>query len=276
MATDLFSVNNNKDVSLLDNDKNNNGPQQKKMRLDLHKNDTLLHHIMSKESANKIVQFAVNKIVICIFMTLNISVFVSDVVSLFIEGNVWFLTSNHWVMFLSIILFQIPMSGYSILLLLSSNCKSCKLLIRSFEFCFKIFYGVQYLFLSLVLITINSGFSSTLEAVSWFFNSGTTLLVVITISAMDGIYLPIVTKRIIISTFTAIFTVFTIYFSIFGMEIYTKNSINIYQHEIPLASIAFSTYKTLVIFFIKQTVSSMIYKEKATVIKQSLYITWSD
>lgn len=106
------------------------------------------------------------------------------------------------------------------------------------------------------------------------FNALTSLLITVFVSVMDGLYVEIWVKRMIIISFTVVWILGSVYYDVYGPDIFANQSIMVSGYEVPLLSLSNSYSRTVTLFFVKQSVSMLVNRHKATVIKKPLMIHW--
>ena len=111
---------------------------------------------------------------------------------------------------------------------------------------------------------------TNLSIFNFFLNQLLVFLVVFVICSMDGIFLDLWIKRVMLILFTMNFSIAAIYPFFYGENVI----INILGYECVVSSWVYSTQRTLAIFFLKQTYSSIRSANISTIIRGNIVIKW--
>ena len=162
-------------------------------------------------------------------------------------------------------------------LVLLINVKALKLLSKTFLFWFKLIYFVEWFVPLQILKHINH--SEYNSYATYIMSEALTVIgvvmVIILVSSMDGLYLHIWSKRIILLSVSFSFMVGFIAYFLYGEVYYPNTSVTVFGYDLHLLGWMRSAVQTLLIFFVKQTVSFWRNPAKATVIENSTFIVWS-
>ena len=222
--------------------------------------DTYLNHIFGLNIGPKIQQIIYNKLL----MTIHAILLMYTIISIFFVDK----TQLNGIIFCILDLWFII---NLLILIMTVNKIAFELINKSFEFWFKILYAILG-----SIATLYSRYFT--ENLSWFFVSMMTSLAeifaVTLFSMIDGLQWSLKSK-------TIIGILFTIYYIIWAIldELYLPTARSVVipisnDIAIEMASIAASAYRVLAIFICKQTIKSMLRKDRATIINYSPFIKW--
>eukprot|EP01084_Bolivina_argentea_P178775 309008_1 len=230
------------------------------------KNNTFLKSVWGETKAQKITEIIYSK------YTMSFICFIT-----LIGETLWFIAYNYWFGVLLIILIKsfitIP---YFIIIIMSSNRTSFKLITSSFEWWFKTLNG-------LFMATIYAVYwyqhnNSILCAINYVINAMFVVVGVVLFGSMDAMYHFNKKWKIFCSAVAATaYLFYSIYFQFFISEQddYIIR-IPITQSAISFASMISSSGRILFIFFAKQSVLPFIRKNRSISINYHPFIKWLD
>ena len=233
--------------------------------LSISSQNSFLHEIFGIDIANKVTKFMYSRLVISILV---------------IEAVIWFtihtldelqLVPDYLEIYYIIysLLFCIKVFIYIILFLIAMNKIITKSILKTFEYHFKMFYGIRYIICG---------------AIAWKgdiidnFSYIRLFLILLAFGLLDGLKLPLRVKATILIAVSTLWslTVFRLTFADNEPYIVSLNPWSNSGLKVDLANWATSSLEIITIFAWKQTIFLLFRPKQSTLIKKSVIIVWQN
>ena len=238
-------------------------------------NNTFLHRILSRNTADKIISIISSRIMIILF-TLTVLIPSAVILALFFGSN--HLSRPSWTTIyfeIYFILAAISIIIYEGLCLLSMNVTATKLILETFEFWFKLYYSIQYtvciaLYYNCEHISDEFSYTWSIGAISFCFVSFLIL------SLVDGLRFPLRGKLSVLVLVSIIFSIAAYQWTFISLDndYSTTCFVNIFSYNLKPQTFAGTAARIIAMFAWKQTLYAIFKEPKSSLIKKSVKIMW--
>ena len=226
----------------------------------LHKNSFL--HQINSNIADKVSNFAFSSITAIVFV---VSLLAATTIGWIIPE--WFYNVYLWIFYVSLFLY-----GAIVLLLL--NRTVTKLIIRTFEFWFKMSYLIRFIIGLLVFTMKCSGKSKTDKA----FNVVHSIVMVVYMTSfcfLDGVKMPLKIKATVLVFFSLVVVYLAFENTVASYQPYYSCAIPIFGgYKLDAIEMTNVAWRIIAIFMCKQTFYSIFKQPKSSLISKPVKILW--
>ena len=230
--------------------------------------NTYLHQLLREDIADKLIRITFSKTVVVFMGIITASMFVYSL-AVWSCGNFNMISSDYWDIYY--ISWFLLMSTYTSLWLLSMNRTAVKLILKTFEFWFKMFHAIRY---SVCYVIIRMHLNNGILTAWNILTSISVILVVFVGCLLDALQIPLRAKTIILINTSLCFSLYAYNYTLTTSDVYIIYVDVWKNYSFEMFGLISSSLRILAIFLWKQTFYSIFRRPESAVIKKSVKIMW--
>eukprot|EP01083_Nonionella_stella_P008073 23289_1 len=224
---------------------------------------TSINLCCAKEKAQQFMRFVFHKLSILFYTVLGLVLLIFKIGIKHIEERIWFSYYQCAVYSLSCI--------WLLFALLLANKSALCVVAKTFEFVLKLFFTMFAIFMEYIwYFEVNSNHNDLIQRLVVYISWIAMLLIIILFSALDALYVTVWIKTYIGFVVAVIFVVHTWNISMNDAD----DVVEIVGTSISLGSLAVSSFQFVLLFVIKQSILSILKRDKIISVKSSPYVRW--